>query len=127
MFLEELLARLAHVEELIHRLGLRLAPPTIASDTRPEVIAVQRLDALGQRIRTLTAEVELRRDSDAWDAADTIVVRLLLDELIDAVRQCRALGDGAAARLATVHTDLRESRRVMHREARIAAATATTS
>lgn len=112
-------ARIARLESLIDALrettAAAPAPADGTTEAPPDVL--DRIAAAADRLRRVTAEIAQRTGAAAWDDADRLSARLLLQELTAAVQGCRAVTRDAAARLARADAVLTETARVLDRAA----------
>ena len=75
-----------------------------------EAVALRRLSAVADPLRQLTGEVESRCGASAWDAADVLGARLLVESLSGALRSCRLVTDTVSRRLQTVERNAKAAR-----------------
>jgi len=104
------------LERLFERIGL--LPPVALEfgGASPAIAALERIDRIAGRLRDITREVDTRTGVSDWDVGDTIVTRLLLSDMADALGACRTVTSTAAAQLIEVQSALRSGRRLLECE-----------
>lgn len=80
--------------------------------------ALEELSAVAPRLSGLIRAIEARVGASSWDAADQLVARVLLDELVLALRSSRLVANSTSARLNDVSDTVKKDRRQLTHELR---------
>ena len=102
--------RLRHLERLLTEVGTAQPPGDLSESGAREAL-------ISPRLRPFTEEIEHRLGTQAWDVADALTARLLLEELNASLRGCRAVANAVSLRLRDAHHLLKEGRLKLDREA----------
>ncbi|HEY1303423.1 MAG TPA: hypothetical protein VGF24_07750 [Vicinamibacterales bacterium] len=105
-----LFERLRNLERLLTEVGTAQPPGDLSESGAREAL-------VSPRLRPFTEEIQHRLGTKAWDVADVLTARLLLEELNASLRGCRAVANAVSSRLRDTHRRLKEGRLKLEREA----------
>jgi hypothetical protein len=116
--------RVRRLAELIDSVSATRTPePAPNVFENANAAAIRRLSVAATRLHQLTEEIDRRVRVGDWDAMDTLCARLLLDEIVVALRSCRIVATTCRERLEGVRDLVREGQRFIQRDQRESRAT----